>query len=107
VPGYGEQFGTLQALWGYGAGHDGERYRVNLCESCFFAALAFLKQERRTQNLFSDEQPCEERPFGLVDRVTTLVIRSHIAEMRLLARQHRTQAMSARLLATMASPAIV
>ncbi|MGV8481988.1 hypothetical protein, partial [Pseudomonas aeruginosa] len=31
----------------------------------------------------------------------------HIAEMRLLARQHRTQAMSARLLATMASPAIV
>ncbi|MEL7557882.1 hypothetical protein [Stutzerimonas chloritidismutans] len=60
VPGYGEQFGTLQALWGYGAGHDGERYRVNLCESCFFAALAFLKQERRTQNLFSDEQPCEE-----------------------------------------------
>lgn len=34
----------------------------------FFAALAFLKQERRTQNLFSDEQPCEERPFGLVDR---------------------------------------
>ena len=68
VPGYGEQFGTLQALWGYGAGHDGERYRVNLCESCFFAALAFLKQERRTQNLFSDEQPCEERPFGLVAR---------------------------------------
>lgn len=47
---------------------DGERYRVNLCESCFFAALAFLKQERRTQNLFSDEQPCEERPFGLVAR---------------------------------------
>jgi hypothetical protein len=38
VPGYGQQFGTLHARWGYGSQHDGERYRVHLCESCFLAA---------------------------------------------------------------------
>lgn len=45
---------------------------ANAIESIYakvvFAALAFLKQERRTQNMFSDEQPCEDRPFGLVAR---------------------------------------
>ncbi|WP_161897817.1 hypothetical protein [Pseudomonas yangonensis] len=25
VPGYGQQHGTLQAIWGYGSQHDGER----------------------------------------------------------------------------------
>lgn len=35
VPGYGEQFGTLSARWGYGSRHDGEHYRVTLCEGCF------------------------------------------------------------------------
>lgn len=32
VPGYGEQYGTLSARWGYGSRHDGEHYRVKLCE---------------------------------------------------------------------------
>lgn len=36
TPGYGQQFGTLQARWGYGSAHDGERYHVRLCEACFF-----------------------------------------------------------------------
>lgn len=30
------QFGTLEAQWGYGTAHDGERYEVHLCERCFF-----------------------------------------------------------------------
>lgn len=54
APGYGHQYGTLEARWGYGAQHDGERYHVVLCESCFFKALAFLRQERRVNNLFAD-----------------------------------------------------
>lgn len=67
VPGYGNQFGTLQALWGYGSQHDGERYRVCLCEPCFFLALAYLRQERRIHRLFDDEQPNDE-DFGRVAR---------------------------------------
>lgn len=62
----GLQFGTLQAHWGYGTKHDGERYELHLCESCFFQAIASLKQERRTQNLFGDNGGVAEEDFGLV-----------------------------------------
>ncbi|MCF5031028.1 MULTISPECIES: hypothetical protein [Pseudomonas syringae group] len=62
----GLQFATLQALWGYGTKHDGERYEVHLCEGCFFQAIANLKQERRTQSLFDDNGGLVEKDFGLV-----------------------------------------
>jgi len=68
VSGYGQQFGTLQALWGYGAQHDGERYRVHLCEPCFFQALAYLRQQRRINPLFDDDQPADDQIFGRVAR---------------------------------------
>ncbi|WP_207807622.1 MULTISPECIES: hypothetical protein [unclassified Pseudomonas] len=45
----GLQFATLQAHWGYGTKHDGERYEIHLCEGWFFQAVAGLKEERRTQ----------------------------------------------------------
>ncbi|MDP3535117.1 MAG: hypothetical protein Q8S08_06980 [Halomonas sp.] len=51
----GLEFATLKAHWGYGSQHDGERYEVHLCEGCFFRTLAYFKQERRVQNLFSEE----------------------------------------------------
>ena len=38
-----------------GSQHDGERYELHLCESCFFSTLAYFKQERRVQNLFSED----------------------------------------------------
>jgi hypothetical protein len=59
--GYGQQYGTLAARWGYGAQHDGERYHVVLCETCFFQVLAFLRQERRINNLFAD---IDDEVFG-------------------------------------------
>lgn len=62
----GGQFGTLQAHWGYGNAHDGERYEVHLCEDCFFQTLAYLKQERRTQHLFSEDGPDLTNNLGLV-----------------------------------------
>lgn len=68
VPGYGQQHGTLQALWGYGSQHDGERYRVYLCEPCFFQALAYLRQERRINRLFDDEKSIDDQAFGRVAR---------------------------------------
>jgi hypothetical protein len=68
IPGYGEQFGKLHAHWGYGAKHDGEHYRVHLCESCFFGALAYLREQRRIHTLFDDDQPEDDQVFGRVAR---------------------------------------
>lgn len=62
----GLQFATLQAHWGYGTKHDGERYEIHLCEGCFFQAVANIKQERRSQALFSDNGGIVENDFGLV-----------------------------------------
>jgi len=66
VPGYGSQFGNLEALWGYGSQHDGQRYRVRLCETCFFGALAYLRQERRINGLFDEVQPVDDPAFGQI-----------------------------------------
>jgi len=68
VPGYGQQCGTLQARWGYGSAHDGERYHVHLCETCFFQALANFRQERRINKMFDEEQPADDAGFGRVAR---------------------------------------
>lgn len=78
VPGYGQQFGTLQALWGYGSKHDGERYRVHLCESCYFQVLAVLRQERRINTMFDDEPPADDKAFGRVVRDNFLVSRNSL-----------------------------
>lgn len=59
------QYGMLHAHWGYGALHDGERYEVHLCESCFFATIGYLKQERRTANMFEENRMLTEEDFGL------------------------------------------
>ncbi|WP_249976770.1 hypothetical protein [Vreelandella olivaria] len=68
----GLEFATLQARWGYGATHDGERYELHLCESCFFRTVAYMKDERRIQNLFSDDDNTgvntADEKFGLVTR---------------------------------------
>lgn len=66
VEGYGHQFGVLQARWGYGAKHDGERYEVHLCESCFFRTLAMLRRERMVNTMFDEEPNNTEDEFGLV-----------------------------------------
>ncbi len=62
------EFGTLEACWGYGSQHDGERYQVHLCEGCFFGALANLRQEHRLMNMFSDDyQPADPDQFGKIE----------------------------------------
>ncbi|WP_238930190.1 hypothetical protein [Pseudomonas aeruginosa] len=45
IPGYGLQYGKLEAQWGYGSQHDGKHYRVHLCEPCFFRVLSGLRRE--------------------------------------------------------------
>lgn len=66
MPAGGYQYGTLQAHRGYGSDHDGQRFEVHLCEQCFFQTLAYMKQERRVQRLFSDEPTAESGDLGLV-----------------------------------------
>lgn len=56
VDGDSLQYGLLQAHWGYGSAHDGELYEIHLCESCFFQTIASLKQQRRGQTMFSDNE---------------------------------------------------
>lgn len=46
--------GYLNARWGYGSRHDGNRYEVQLCESCFFYALTTLKAAKRNHHLFDE-----------------------------------------------------
>jgi len=60
------QYRTLQAHWVYGSEHDGQRFEVHLCEHCFFQTLAYVMQERRVQQLFSDEPKAESGDLGLV-----------------------------------------
>lgn len=64
----GYQYGTLQAHWGYGTKHDGERYEAHLCEHCFFLALANLKEERRAQRMFHADAPEQSSDLGLLVR---------------------------------------
>lgn len=63
-----QEYGTLEACWGYGSQHDGERYLLHLCESCFFGALANLRQEHRSSNMFSDDyQPADPDQYGKIE----------------------------------------
>ncbi|XEG72426.1 hypothetical protein QA447_31225 [Pseudomonas sp. abacavir_1] len=64
----GFQFASIQAHWGFGTKHDGERYELHLCEDCFFGMIAYLKQERRIQNLFDENDQTATDDLGLVTR---------------------------------------
>ena len=60
------EFATLSAHWGYGSTHGGERYELQLCEKCFFYALATLKKERRDTFMFDENfDPASLDEFGL------------------------------------------
>lgn len=67
VEGYGCQFGTIRARWGYGSAHDGERYELFLCEICFFRTISALKRERMVNFMFNEEDQ-NLTDFGLVAR---------------------------------------
>lgn len=43
----GPDYATLESCWGYGSNNDGSKYNIDLCESCFFDVLNFIKEKRR------------------------------------------------------------
>ena len=49
------QYGSLSADFGYGSRHDGERYKVHLCEMCFFGTLATVREMHRENHMFNDD----------------------------------------------------
>lgn len=38
---------TLEAIWGYNSGRDGERFEIHMCENCFGETLGFLRNKRK------------------------------------------------------------
>lgn len=67
VEGYGLQFSTLHASWGYGSTNYSERYEVHLCELYSFRTISGLRRERMVNFMFSDESQ-DLSDFGLVAR---------------------------------------
>lgn len=65
IEGASAGFGVLSAHWGYGSKHDGERYEVYLCESCFFNTLGKLRRDHMTSHLF-DDTVNNQAAFGLI-----------------------------------------
>jgi hypothetical protein len=43
----GPDYATLESCWGYGSNNDGTKYSIELCETCFFEVLNFIKNKRR------------------------------------------------------------
>jgi len=43
----GPDYATLESCWGYGSTSDGAKYNIELCETCFFEVLNFIKDNRR------------------------------------------------------------
>lgn len=60
------EFATINACWGYGVRHDGERYELHLCEDCFFQAIADIRKHRRIHNLFNDDYDHNDNELGLM-----------------------------------------
>ena len=59
------EFATLSADWGYFSQSDGERYKLQLCEKCFFNTLDILKKQRRLLNVNKDFNQSTLENFGL------------------------------------------
>jgi len=43
IEGTGYEFATLQAVWGYGSGKDGEEHRSEICEKCYNTIVSSFK----------------------------------------------------------------
>jgi hypothetical protein len=43
----GPDYATLESCWGYGSSNDGSKYNIDLCETCFFDVINFIKDKRR------------------------------------------------------------
>lgn len=56
------EYATLSADWGYYSDHDNERYRYQLCETCFFNLLAYLQEQRSPLDILKGSVLRFDRP---------------------------------------------
>lgn len=57
------QYGVLQAD-GCSASAEDERFLVHLCKYCFLSALSYLRQQRRINTMFDDDELPDNDYFG-------------------------------------------
>lgn len=48
---------TLEAHWGYASKHDGLRFNIDLCESCFFDTTQWMISKHKEYHGESDHIP--------------------------------------------------
>lgn len=57
----GDEYATLEALWGYSSRKDGSKYEIHLCENCFDETIQEMKNKRQSYlgcfNYPHDEDP--------------------------------------------------
>jgi len=51
VAGYGQQYGTLEAHWGYGSNHDGQGNLRDVCNGAQLSEQVVFLKERRMKRL--------------------------------------------------------
>jgi len=63
--GGGLEYGVLQANWGYGSKHDGERFEIHLCEGCFFSSVSNIRRDYALNTLFDKSSEENAQSSGL------------------------------------------
>jgi hypothetical protein len=58
----GNEYATLEAIWGYGSKYDGTKFDIQICEKCFDDTLDWIKK-RRKQNLGPFNYPYSKDPL--------------------------------------------
>lgn len=58
----GNEYATLEALWGYGSKYDGIKFDIQICDKCFDDTLTWIKQKRK-QNLGPFSYPYNKDPL--------------------------------------------
>ena len=43
----GDEYATLEAMWGYCSSKDGSKFDIHLCEKCFDETLEWMRQKRK------------------------------------------------------------
>lgn len=45
--GFGDEYATLEALWGYYSSKDGAKFDIQICERCFDDTIEWMRQKRK------------------------------------------------------------
>lgn len=59
----GPDFATLEACWGYGSKYDGQKFDIDICESCFTDTIQYLKEQRHRNLNTKSSAILEHHPF--------------------------------------------